>query len=480
MLHKLKNRVFRPLDAAALGYLRIVFGGLMIFESGYYLYHWSQLADSQFFFSHAGFAWLPVLPHPGMYILGGIMALAAVLVTLGLWFRPAVAVLFVLGSWFFLLDVQHYNNHHYLYNLFAFLFIFTRADEYRSLRNLRNPARREQCALVPAWQIGLFQFQLVVVYFFGALAKWNYDWLNGYAMKLWLPGRELAFAQETMGPVVSSDFFINLTTYGGMGFDAIAGWCLLHRRLRWVILPPLILFHLMNAYVWSIGSFPWVMLLVTPLFFREYIRKGENWFARKFESGPRPQLPDSARGRRNQPPGVLARVEQAFRRPRQKLVITGIALYVAVQLLLPFRHYLYPGDVNFTGEGHYFAWRMMLVSAMMPVKLSYYNEATQKWQPIPLEDYINQRQLRKSKRVPANYIRFAKWFAEEELRKKRGYANPRVRARIPKSVNARRYFPVFSYQADLNRYTYHWFWPNRHFEAYDPSAEMGVSYGPGH
>lgn len=37
----------------------------------------------------------------------------------------------------------------------------------------------------------------------------------------------------------------------------------------------------------------------------------------------------------------------------------AIALFFALQLTLPLRHYLYPGDANWTMEGYRFAWRVM-------------------------------------------------------------------------------------------------------------------------
>jgi hypothetical protein len=37
-----------------------------------------------------------------------------------------------------------------------------------------------------------------------------------------------------------------------------------------------------------------------------------------------------------------------------------LALYVALQIVVPFRHLAYPGPVDWTEEGHRFAWRMKL------------------------------------------------------------------------------------------------------------------------
>ena len=42
------------------------------------------------------------------------------------------------------------------------------------------------------------------------------------------------------------------------------------------------------------------------------------------------------------------------------MTTTLLGIYVAFQLLVPLRHWLYPGDVNWTDEGHRFSWRMKL------------------------------------------------------------------------------------------------------------------------
>jgi hypothetical protein len=59
------------------------------------------------------------------------------------------------------------------------------------------------------------------------------------------------------------------------------------------------------------------------------------------------------------PPPVLA-PPPARLRPGQTTTLVLLATYVAWQLLFPLRHWLYPGDVAWTEEGHKFAWRMKL------------------------------------------------------------------------------------------------------------------------
>ena len=44
------------------------------------------------------------------------------------------------------------------------------------------------------------------------------------------------------------------------------------------------------------------------------------------------------------------------------VVLKFLALYVSWQLILPLRHWLYPGSVSWTEEGPLFAWHMKLRS----------------------------------------------------------------------------------------------------------------------
>jgi hypothetical protein len=45
---------------------------------------------------------------------------------------------------------------------------------------------------------------------------------------------------------------------------------------------------------------------------------------------------------------------------RGRLAGAALACYVLMQLALPLRHYLYPGNVSWTEEGHRFSWHMKL------------------------------------------------------------------------------------------------------------------------
>jgi hypothetical protein len=96
----------------------------------------------------------------------------------------------------------------------------------------------------------------------------------------------------------------------------------------------------MNSKLFAIGIFPYVMFFLTFLFFspEKFRAIGEKYF-----SGFK--LPKKVR-------------TNSFK--LSSLTQSLLISYVAIQLLLPFRQFLYTGDPSWTEEGHFFNWRMML------------------------------------------------------------------------------------------------------------------------
>ena len=63
---------------------------------------------------------------------------------------------------------------------------------------------------------------------------------------------------------------------------------------------------------------------------------------------------------------TAARERAAARRPAgpaprlQWALVAVLGLFVASNVLVPLRHFAYPGEVHWTEEGHRFAWHMKL------------------------------------------------------------------------------------------------------------------------
>jgi hypothetical protein len=119
----------------------------------------------------------------------------------------------------------------------------------------------------------------------------------------------------------------------------------------------------------------------------------------------------------------------------QKLVVGLLAVYLAVQLFFPLRHYLYRGDVNWTEEGHNFAWHMKLrTKSGEAVFTVTHPQSGQSWTIKP-GDYLKAHQMMKVITKPDLIVLFGHYLAEEKRRE--GYENVEVRARVMVSLNGR-------------------------------------------
>ena len=129
---------------------------------------------------------------------------------------------------------------------------------------------------------------------------------------------------------------VQFFTWSGLAFDLSIGWLLLYKKTRWVGLILILIFHITNASTLQIGIFPYFMILATILFYP-------------------PELIEKLFSKRKGKPVV---VQASVRSKLNSWIKGGLIAYCCIQILLPARHLLIPGKVEWTGEGVFFAWRM--------------------------------------------------------------------------------------------------------------------------
>ena len=336
-----RQRLFAPVDIASIALFRVAFGLLMLWDMLQYLLGgWLEgYLVPAFLFKYPGFDWVQRAAPGTMRLIVLAMAVAALLIALGLAYRVACAVFFLGHTYLLLLDTALYQNHLYLISTLAFLMILVPANGALSLDARRNKQLRS--ATLPAWCLWLLRFQLGIPYFYGGLAKLNSDWLlRAQPMRLWLNEG----AAERLGlPFLREAWVAYGISWGGMVFDLLIVPALLWRRTRIPALVLAVLFHLTNSGLFSIGVFPWLMIAALGLYFPP------DWPRRVGLVGRSDRKLPAAR------PGA----RQAAPAP-QGAVLAFLGIWLAFQLLVPFRHLLYPGNVDWTERGHRFSWRMKL------------------------------------------------------------------------------------------------------------------------
>jgi hypothetical protein len=125
-----------------------------------------------------------------------------------------------------------------------------------------------------------------------------------------------------------------------------------------------------------------------------------------------------------------------------------VALYLAAQILIPLRHWLYPGDVNWTEEGHRFSWRMKLRSKDTRLFVTLRDADTgREWSVAP-GDGVQPWQLDEMATRPDMILQYAHYVAAQS-RSAVGVAHPRVFVEALCSLNGAPEQPLIDPHVDL-------------------------------
>jgi vitamin K-dependent gamma-carboxylase len=343
MISRVRVALFRPVDIAWLVWFRLGAGVLIATEhaGAVVLGHPQQYLAARHHFTYL-LAPLPDLPGPVLYGLYAAVIVAGLAVAAGWHYRAAAAVLCLGCWWILLLDATTYINHHYLFCLVAGLLLAVPAHRAASL-DVRA-GRVAPATTVPAWTRYLLLGQLAIVYSFAGLAKLNPDWLAARPLTIWLSHKG---ERWLVGPLLTQPWLPWLMSYAGLLFDLLVVPLLLWRPTRPWAYGAAAVFHLSNVIIFGLGTFPWFSLLMTALFFDpDFPRRLPGAVGRWF--------------RQRVPAATTAPAVVLPSRAGQRLVLAGLAAYAVVQLAVPLRHFLYPGQPHWTEQGHPFAWHMML------------------------------------------------------------------------------------------------------------------------
>lgn len=425
---RIREIFFIPTDISFLVFFRLLFGGIMLWEvCRYFLKGWiyRYYVEPQIYFSYYGFDWVKPLSGDLMYVVFLILGASCVGIILGFYYRLSAIIFFVTFTYIFLLDQTQYLNHFYLIILLSFLLIFLPAEKSFSVDAWRKPeiARKNTAS----WNLYLLRFQIAVVYIFGGIAKINADWLQGEPMRMWL-AQKAEF--EVLKRYLTEDLAVCFFALGGLYFDLLVVPFLLWKRTRNLALIIAVCFHLLNFRLFNIGIFPWMMIGATLIFlppevFAKLLGLAKNGlrkilaFRKKGDSG-QSSIVDFL------PPSAMV--------CRVNLVL--LVAYALFQATFPLRHFLYPGNVSWTEEGHKFSWHMKLRDKKGEAVFYVSSPANGKLWRIYPSAHLTPRQSRKMVTQPEMILQYSHFLASEKA--KEGYKDVEVRAHVAVSLNGRK------------------------------------------
>ncbi len=482
--HRIAGMLFRQVDIASLVFFRIAFGSVMLWEVFRYLdrihRYW---IDPSYHFTYPFFGWVHPWPGDGMILHFYVLGVLSILIIVGFLYRLSTVLFFLGFTYVFLLEQAQYLNHFYMICLISFLLIFVPAHRAASIDAMIRPKLRS--ATTPIWALSLLAGQVGIVYFFGGIAKINRDWLRGEPMRDWLASRT---DFPVIGSLFTEEWMVYLFSYGGLLLDVLAVPLLLWRHTRAGAFAFLVLFHLMNVRLFSIGIFPWFAIVATTLFFppdwprclwidawKSPNRQGSiawggavagawaaAWFSEDLELVPLAigavagallvwtvvdSLPGLAPSHREPmairtlhtgvTTGTSAEPRLTFLGRGQAVTLALFTLWFAVQIALPLRHYFIPGYVSWTEEGHNFSWHMKLRDKeRQSVAFLATDPSTGETWEIDARETLTSRQYRKMASRPHMIWQFARHLATTLAAEGRPGVEIRVRAMA--ALNGRR------------------------------------------
>ncbi len=434
---QLRRYLAQPVGNAPLVVWRVAFGLLMLLESwGAIATGWvrANVASPDYTFPFLGFDWLGHLGGPVAYVYFAVMGAAAAGVMLGYRYRLSATALALLWAGAYLSQKTSYNNHYYLAVLLCGAMVLTPDAAERASLDAR---RRGSTRLAhPRWITLGAKLMLLIVFSYGAVAKLYPGWLNGDFVRVGFGGKAHFWL---IGDLLQEPLFQSFITYGALAFDAAIIpllWWRPTRRLAWF---GLLAFNVFNSAVFHIGIFPYLVLAFTVFFFDP--AQVERWF----RLPPKPAAGALPGGQ-----DVLATAPpQAPAQPMPVLATAAFGLFFAVQALLPLRHHLFPGDVNWTEEGHRLSWRMMTRSKSGSVTLEARNPATDQRERVPSGLGLSPKQRSQVATKPDFLYQWVQRL-REHYRDERGW--PTVELYVTESevyLNGRGPYPLFAPGVDL-------------------------------
>jgi len=415
MLSKYKRHLFEHIPIFPLVTLRIVFGAIMAISIARFYYHgWIHdlYIAPTYFFTYLGFDWIQPLGEQGMYMVFLALFLSAIGIMLGAFYRISTILFFILFTYVELIDKTNYLNHYYFVSIISGLLILVPAHRFFSVDTFRNAVSK--ITHIPAWMINVFKLQLGFVYFFAGLAKLNYTWLfEAMPLKLWLPGLS---STPLIGGLLEQEWVAYAFSWSGALYDLSIVFLLLIPFTRPIAYIAVIVFHLMTALLFQIGMFPYIMILCTLIYFDSHTHQKILSFFQAKTTTAQNFL---------QQKNLLDTVKLAF-----------LSLFFAIQLLLPFRSSLYPGDLYWTEQGYRFSWRVMLMEKAGHTTFQISEPTSGRTDYINNADHLTAQQIKMMSTQPDMILQYAHYLCS--LYTNKGWKNCRVHCNSKVTLNGRR------------------------------------------
>ena len=304
-----------------------------------------------------------------LFILSYIMLISNIGMFFSRFYKISTLIFTCCFTYFWLLDKGYFNNHYYFMSLIAFLLLL-----------VNNKCSFSKVIYVPKINLISLQFMVVLVYFISGINKINPYWLVDFQpMKHILETKAII----TQNPFFDQEFLPKLFSYLGVLFDLGIGFLLIFKKTRVIGFSLICIFNLINFQLFKdigeIGVFPILMITTLVLFVHP------NRYLKIFKLQKNPN-----------------KIKYSI------YLKKFIVVFLILQTVLPFRHILFKGHVDYNGVGQRFSWRMKLMYKEADINYFIINRFTKERFAVNVSTMLTDKQYNNLNYFPDLIVPLAK------------------------------------------------------------------------
>ncbi len=373
--------------------------------------------DPSFHFSYYLFDWVKPIGD-FTYLIFLICGLSAFFVALGYKYTYSIIIFFLSFTYIELMDKTTYLNHYYFISVLSFIMLFLPANSSYSIDAIQ---KKKYFNKVYKWNIDVIKLLLFIVYFYSGLAKINSDWLiEAQPLKIWLTSN---YDLPIIGGLMQKTWVHYFMSWGGMIYDLSIAFLLLYNKTRIFAFILVIFFHLFTAVLFPIGMFPYIMIMGSVVFFNGTTHKKILDYLSRFINLKK----------------TISSKKKIIEEPRtfknKKFVIGVLSVFFIIQILFPFRYFLYPGELFWNEQGYRFSWRVMLIEKKGYTNFKVVDKINNTSFYIKNEDFLTEFQERQMSFQPDFILEFAHFIGN--YYKNKGIKNIEIYADSYVTLNGR-------------------------------------------
>ena len=315
----------------------------------FYLKGWIEefYIEPDFHFSYYGFEWIKPIGE-FTYLIFVVCFISSLFVMIGLKYKTSIILFFLSFTYIELMDKTTYLNHYYFISILSFLLIFIPANATFSVDNIIN---QKKFTNIPRWSVDVLKLLITIVYLYAGIAKINSDWLiEAMPLKIWLQSKyDLPLIG---GSLLQMEWVHYAMSWGGMLYDLSIPFLLMINKTRIIAFILVLFFHVFTLILFPIGMFPHIMIFSSMIFFSSNFHKKIIYQIRQVITKVSKKV---------KPKKIEIETSDLYVIYKQNLTLFVVTSFFIIQILLPFRYQLYPGELFWHEQGYRFSWRVMLI-----------------------------------------------------------------------------------------------------------------------